>query len=236
MYTFKSRVRYTEINHQWGIMTPSSIINYFQDCSTFQSEDMNVGLSYLKEKHRVWLLNSWQLELIHPISLGDMITIATWPYGFKGFYGYRNFMLKNDQEEVLAVANSTWVYIDTLTGTPARVPDDNAGYVLEPPYPMEYLDRKVPVPDEATPFPAFPVIKSHIDSYNHVNNGQYIKMAEEYLPKDFRIKQLRVEYRHQAVLGDTIYPSIRQKDHEFYVILADSNQKPYSILQFTEGF
>ncbi len=236
MYTFSSRARYTEINHQQGIMAPSSIINYFQDCSTFQSEDLNIGLTYLQEKHRIWLLNSWQLELIRPIRLADYLTIGTWPYGFKGIYGYRNFIMKSHTDELLAVANSVWVYMDYETGTPLKVPKDNAGYILEPPYPMDYMDRKINITGlTLTPLAPFPVVKSNIDSYNHVNNGQYIKMAEEFLPKNFSIRRMRVEYRQQAVAGEIIHPYVLHQDKDYYVVLSDATSKPYAIIQFTEA-
>ena len=51
MYTFDSRVRYSEIDHT-GNMTLPALINYFQDCSTFQSEDIGLG----KEKSMDFVL------------------------------------------------------------------------------------------------------------------------------------------------------------------------------------
>ena len=47
MYTFDSRYDILKSTIIKGIR-PSSIINYFQDCSTFQSEDMNLGLSKIE--------------------------------------------------------------------------------------------------------------------------------------------------------------------------------------------
>lgn len=231
MYTFKSRVRYSEMNHHKGSLDFSSIINYFQDCSTFQSEDLNLGLSYLQNKNRIWLLNGWQLEVKQPAHLGDYITVGTWAYDFKGFYGYRNFTMVNENEEVLSVANSIWVYIDTNTGRPTKVPD-RTGYELEPPYPMEYSSRKIQIPEDLTAYPSFTVIKSNIDSYNHVNNGQYIKMAEEFLPESLDIIGMRVEYRKQAILGDVIIPKVHYKDERQVIVLSDTEQKPYAIIEF----
>ena len=49
MYTFESRVRYSETDHR-ETMTLPAIVNYFQDCSTFQSEDLGVGIDYFREK------------------------------------------------------------------------------------------------------------------------------------------------------------------------------------------
>jgi len=236
MYSFSSRVRYSELNHQKGILDSSSIINYFQDCSTFQSEDINRGLSYLQSKNRVWLLNSWQLQMIHCACLGDHITLSTWAYDFKGFYGYRNFMMRDENQEVLAVANSIWIYVDTETGRPTRIPMDYAtssGYGMEPAYPMEVAERKVDLPTNYLVLPAITVIKANIDSYNHVNNGQYIKLAEEYLPEHFMVNSMRVEYRAQAVLGTILLPLVSTQKGFITIALADEQHKPYAIIEFS---
>ena len=59
MYTFQTRVRYSELDveEKLGI---AAIVDYFQDCSTFQSEALGVGLSYLKERGLVWVMSCWQ--------------------------------------------------------------------------------------------------------------------------------------------------------------------------------
>ena len=36
MYTFDGRVRYSEVGED-GLLTMQSLLDYFQDCSTFQS-------------------------------------------------------------------------------------------------------------------------------------------------------------------------------------------------------
>ena len=231
MYTFNSRIRYSELNHQKGIMDTSSIINYFQDCSTFQSEDINLGLNYLQDKNRGWLLNSWQVQIKRLAHLGENITIGTWAYGFKGIYGYRNFLIKDFKDEVLAVANSVWVFIDTETRRPTRIPDQ-IGYEIEPPFDMNYAERKIVIPPDMITLPSFNVVKSNIDSYNHVNNGQYIKMAEEYLPECFIVSQMRAEYRMSAVLGDIIVPKISNDSDCYTIVLSNSENKPFAIMEF----
>ncbi len=232
MYTFQSKVRYTELNHFKGCMDPSEVINYFQDCSTFQSEELGRGLQYLSSINRVWMLSSWQLQMLQPINFGEQITVGTWPYAFKGFYGYRNFIMKDKKDTVLAAANSVWVYIDTTTGHPTRIPEDCLGYTIEPPFPMPPASRKIAVPSDFVPQQPISVAKFNIDSYNHVNNGQYIKMAEEFLPSEFKILSMRVEYRMQAVLGATILPLVNREKDCYTIVLADTEYTPYSIVEF----
>ena len=50
MYTFDSRVRYSETDEE-GNLSVVGIMNYLQDCSTFQSEDLKLGISYLNEEN-----------------------------------------------------------------------------------------------------------------------------------------------------------------------------------------
>ena len=235
MYSFNSRVRYSELNHRKELLDCSSIINYFQDCSTFQSEDLNRGLTYLQAENRIWMLGSWQLHIQKPTKLGDNIIVGTWAYDFKGFYGYRNFIMKNDSDEVLAVANSIWIYMDTLSGRPTRIPKDYAttsGYGFEAAYPMEYADRKIDFPENYEVLEPFLVTKANIDSYHHVNNGQYVKLAEEYLPDDFIVQSMRVEYRAQATLGKVIIPLLVIHNNNYIISLADEQHNPYAIVEF----
>ena len=48
MYTFESRVRFSEADHT-ELLTLPGLVNYFQDCSTFQSEDIGYGVESLKK-------------------------------------------------------------------------------------------------------------------------------------------------------------------------------------------
>lgn len=232
MYKFHSKIRYSEVDKD-GKLPLSSIINYFQDCSTFQSEALKIGPHYFKNIKRSWILNGWQVQLTRFPNISEDITIGTWAYDFKGIYGYRNFIMNDSEDKVIAVANSLWVFIDNETMRPTRIPDDISSiYELEPSYPMQYAERKIIASEEATIYPSFPVIRSHIDSYNHVNNGKYIRMAEEYLPETFRVTQMRVEYRFSALLGDTIIPKVSYKDNCYIVALCNTLEKPYAILEF----
>ena len=48
MYAFDSRIRYSETDSE-GELTLNALLNYFQDCSTFHSEDVGLGIGYMKE-------------------------------------------------------------------------------------------------------------------------------------------------------------------------------------------
>ena len=63
MYTFDSRVRYSETASD-GRLGICSAVHYMQDCSIFQSEALGVGVGELKKHNRAWLISSWQVEFL----------------------------------------------------------------------------------------------------------------------------------------------------------------------------
>ena len=82
MYTFDSRVRYSEIGEDKKL-TLNSLLNYFQDCTTFHSEAVGRGMETLEQMRKVWVLAGWQICVDRYPVLGEKITVCTWPYELK---------------------------------------------------------------------------------------------------------------------------------------------------------
>ncbi len=232
MYSFTSNIRFSEVD-SGKRLTLTSLINFFQDCTIFHSESLHAGFEYLEPRHRCWVLSSWQVIIHRLPEFGEKVLIGTWPYGFSALSGDRNFVLQNEAGENLVVANSFWVFTDTETGRPAKLdPDYVALYPMEPALSMEYAPRKIALPEEYTEESAFAVNKHHLDTNHHVNNAQYIRMAEDYLPADFEVGEFRAEYKKSAKLQDEIHPLISVTENMCTVVLADAAHKPYTTVQF----
>ena len=71
-----------------------------------------------------------------------------------------------------------------------------------------------------------------IDSNHHMNNEKYVMLAQQLLPNDFEISELRVEYRKEAKLGDTVISYVKYTSKSVTVVLADTDKKPYSVVEF----
>lgn len=233
MYTFESRIRYSETDSE-GKLTLLSLLNYFQDASTFQSEDLGVGVAYTGEKHLVWVLSSWQIVVERFPSLAEWVTVGTFPTDFKAFIGTRNFFMQDEQGEYLAKANSIWALLSTDTGKPA-LPTERMReqYVLSERLPMDYAHRKVAIPEGGKEEEEIVVKKHHLDTNHHVNNGQYVSIAMEYLPENFEIRQMRAEYKKQAYLDDIFYPYVAQIAGGYVIALLDDQKKPYVSIEFS---
>ena len=233
MYTFDSRVRYSEVGED-GRITISALMDYMQDCTNFQSEDLGVGLEFHREKALMWVLNSWQIVFSRFPEMGEKITVGTQSYGYKKMLGYRNFLVTDARGEQVAIANSLWVLIDLKRNRPTLVtPEVGDVYGKHEPLEMDYAPRKIPVPEGGERKEGFLVREYHLDTNHHVNNRQYVQMAMEFLRKDARVKELRVEYKKQAVLGDEIIPVVYPRgEKEMIILLGDKEGRPYAITEF----
>ena len=150
-------------------ITLPGIINYFQDCSTFQSEDIGLGAENLKNRKRAWILSYWQVIVDRYPKLGEQVTVGTFATSFKGLFGDRNFVMKDAEGNQVACANSIWVFMDMEKGRPARPePEDIEAYGIAEPLEMPYEGRKILLPETMEEREAFPVRKYHILSLIHI--------------------------------------------------------------------
>lgn len=230
-YEFESRVRYSEIDHR-GTMTLPALINYFQDCSTFHSEAVGLGMDYLKRERKAWVLSYWQIVADRYPRLCEKITTGTFATEFKGLYGNRNFYMNDESGARIACANSVWVFMDLEKGRPARPSAEH----IEPygtcaPLEMPYEGRKIILPGQSEEREPFPVRKYHIDTNEHVNNCQYVQMALEMLPGDTQAAQVRAEYKKSAVLGDIIFPRVSREAERTVVELCDEEGGLYAAVE-----
>lgn len=233
MYEFDSRVRYSETGKD-GKLTLEAILNYFQDCTTFHSEEIGCGIEFLAEQKKVWVLLSWQIIVNRYPKFGEKIKIATKAYDFKRSFGYRNFMMYDEENVCIAYANSVWLYMDTEKMMPVRVNQEQAEkYHIEEKLPMEYADMKILIPNEtAIQCPAYHVQNYQIDTNGHVNNGQYLNMAYAAIGEEITVKQMRAEYKKSAMAGDLIRPVVYKTQDHYVVTLNNEEDKAFAVIEF----
>ena len=232
MYELKSIVRYSESSTE-GKLTYHALLNYLQDSSTLHSEVLGESGPEMFKNNMAWVLSFWQICIEELPKSSEDIVVSTWPYQTKGLFGLRNFCVENGEGNRIVKANSIWVLIDPRNGRPIRIPEDvSVHYPDEPKLEMDYCDRKITLPEEYEEKEGIVVPKYFIDTNNHVNNAKYVMIAEQYLPEGFEVKEIRVEYKLAAVLGDMMVPRVTVKDDEVTVALVTSAGQLYAAIQF----
>ena len=232
MYQLKSKVRYSEAGSK-SKLTYHALLNYLQDASTLHSEELGESGKQLFEKNMAWVLSFWQICIDELPETSEDICVKTWPYQTKGLFGLRNFCMENAKGDTIVKANSIWVLIDPRTGRPIRITDEvSSHYPDEPKLDMNYCDRKVLVPEVYEEKEGIVVPKYFIDTNNHVNNAKYVMLAEQYLPEEFKVKEIRVEYKLAAVLGDMMIPRVTVEEDKVTVAFVTTAGQLYAAIQF----
>lgn len=234
MFEFKSKIRFSETDEQSKLTAPA-LLNYFQDCSTFQSEGLGPTIAEMRAGHFAWVLVKWQIEINEFPSLCDDVIIGTIPYACQRCNGMRNYYMKRAADgEILAQADSTWGLIDTESAKLIRVTDEmkknyTAGEKLE----LPSLGRRIEFEGQPERVKTITFSDSDRDSYLHVNNAKTVAAAWELVRSGKPLTRLRTEFRRQIFSGDEIAPEIYRENKKTVVVFKNSDGDITTISEFT---
>ena len=211
MYAFSNRVRYSECD-ETGRLSLVSMMNYLQDCSTFQSAEIGQGLFGLAGRGLAWVLATWTIEIVRLPDFGERVTTSTWCYEMNRAHALRNFRIADEQGHDLVLADSQWFLFDVRDGHAARVPEDQRAYLSgEPRLEMGELPRRLRTEGEGRVAPTHVVDRLDLDTNRHVNNANYVRFALSALAAlgiEAPVGRLQVQYRSMAFAGDVVRPVV----------------------------
>lgn len=235
MYSFQSRVRYSECDDT-GRLSVVAMVNYLQDTSTFQSEELDRGFASLRDRGIAWILANWRIEVDRLPRLGERIEVSTWCYEMTRSHALRRFAITDEAGREVVRADSQWFVLDTTTGHVTRVPDDQRAYLAtEPRGDMGPLGRRIRPEGPGTPVSPARVRAHNLDTNHHMNNAQYVLLAHdamEELGVSGGLGSITVLYRRMALLGDVVTPVVHEGAHGCDVDLTDADGDTYALVRF----
>ena len=211
-----------------------SALQMMQDCSEMWLESEPKVKDYFARENMAQLLASRQVEIMRVPSFKEELTVTTSVYGMKPMFGFRNTFIYDAEGKPCYRTWSMGAFVDKANGKLKRVDDAVANSLLiELQLEMNYKDRRIILPKEGgKTFTPIQIMRADIDYNRHVNNANYIRMAMELLPEDFVIKDLRVEYRVAAKLGDVLIPTVFEIENGYIIELAIGSEAS-AIVEFT---
>lgn len=233
MYELKSRVRFSETDEN-GVLTLWGMMNYLQDCCTMQAEDLGIGFSYLRENHLGWIVTSYQIKIKGELpEIGDEIVVKTWPYHFRGMFGYRNFTIEDVFGNTIVEADSLWLLMDLQQQKPVRLPEKmKEAYQLSPQLQGQWDIRKKLVMDGGEQVDSFTVSKMHLDTNHHMNNAKYIEAAASVISAPDEIREIWIAYKKQARYQDQVLCVRKDLEGGAVVGLTDEKGEEYCVVEF----
>lgn len=211
MFSFNTKVSYSRVDKN-GRVPLYEIMNYLQDCTNFHSENLGAGVKYMESVGKAWVIVAYKIVINKPIMLGQDICVGTAPTKFGGMFASRQFFIKDAEGEYLVQADTIWILMDLERRKPARITDKDASmYEIETVFEGVTASRKIKFTGETHKLPEFHVKKTYIDNNGHMNNADYLRAAEEFLPEGFTCRELDIVYNKESFEGQTIIPYLHEE-------------------------
>lgn len=231
MYSMDIQVRYSEVD-LFGKVKLHQILEYFQDCVTAHSMAVGFGITGDIEENKGWYLLAWDIQIKRYPKILEKITITTEPYAMRGFYGYRKFRILDEQKNVLVDADSNWIYMDIEKKIPVKIPDFIVKkYIPEKVEETMRVKRKLSAKGEWKEREQFVVPKIFLDSNRHVNNTYYVLWAEDVLPENYSVQEVKIDYRQSAFLNDTIHIYTIEENGEWRIRFLNQENTLIALLE-----
>lgn len=238
MYTYQSVVRYSECGPDAQLTIPA-MINYLQDCSTFHTQSLGHGFDYASEHGFAWFIAAWQIRLFRMPRFTERIRVSTWCHEMKATLASRNFLMETEDGEPLVWADSLWFTFDIVRGRPVRIPAQEMVYLTnDTPLDLPPTQRKLTLAGDAKTLGPIVVEEHHLDMNRHVNNGQYVAMADGIIracDQAFRPDRILVSYKRAAQLGDVVVPRLYMEERGYAVDLAHEDGSSFAIVRMERG-
>ena len=233
MYSLKYKVTTSTCDSE-GRLKLYSALQMMQDCSEMWIDSEPGVKQYFAEQNMAQLLATRQVEIVRVPQFKEELTVTSTVYGMKPMFGFRNTFIYDAEGRPCYKTWSMGAFVDKATGKLKRVDDATiASMAIEPQLEMNYRDRRIILPKEGgTRLDPVRVMRADIDYNHHVNNANYVRIAMELLPEDFKVSGLRVEYRVAAKTGDVLTPTMYVVEGGIIISLSIGNNVS-TIIEFT---
>lgn len=230
IFTRSFRVRWGELDAS-GTVSPANYLRYLVETAWDWGVAAGMDANYSQAPDVFWVIRETEIRFTRPLQHNDVFDFTIWMVNWQRVRGMRCFELKfKESGEVIAQGTQQVVYMDTKTGRPTNLPEEEVDkFRLENPsvFPFQRFPKIAAVED---PFITQRQVDwMDLDVYEHVNNVIYVNYAEEAAVQDFAsrgwspaklteadlaiaVRRVHVQYLSIAGWGETLKISTHQLD------------------------
>jgi medium-chain acyl-[acyl-carrier-protein] hydrolase len=189
-------------------LKPSALLQFFQEIASNHAAALGAGYDALMARELFWALSRLKVEIKRMPGWGEIISIETWPCGTEGLLFRRDFVVSDENKNIIIRAVSGWLLVAVPTLRPQR---------------PNQLDIILPSCQGKKSLPNFPeritgntdhlvfsktVAYNEIDQNLHVNNTRYLDWATDCFQfnhfKSHILSEYTLEFLSETHWGDEI--------------------------------
>jgi len=197
------RIRYRDVNRN-GRLKAASWFGFMQEIAVDHASALGFGYHDMSSLGVFWVLARLRLEISRDPRVEETLTLETWPGEFRRLFAARHFRFVGSDGEELAVASSQWMILSLEKQRPQRVEmiGDRIPDTSDLPAYFDFSTRLPQAPAESDG-QCFPVRFSMEDVNGHLNNAEYMALAQDAVEEEF---QRPVDFRGLEV---TFHSAVR---------------------------
>ncbi len=202
-------------------LSPISLFMFLQETAWRHVNSYQLGWKQMQSKNQFWVLSKMEVKILRPINWEEHIQVETWGKKPELLTAYRDFLLYDENQNVIVKATSSWHILDVDNRRPMKMNEFAHQFPIDiENHALPTKPRSLVMPnDDANILLGQPrkVYPSDIDVNNHVNNTQYIRWALDELDWDFqmkhRLQNIVINFCAEAKINDVIYVKTFCKEH-----------------------
>ncbi|RKX82137.1 MAG: hypothetical protein DRP57_10525 [Spirochaetes bacterium] len=196
------------------IASVQSICRFLLDSAGIHAYKLGFAVPQMFKMNLTWVLSRFSVSMKAYPEWRNTITVQTWPSGLDKLFAMRDFLIFDENRDVIGTANSAWLVIDVESRRPVRpqviFKDDRTIYNTH------ISDKKlIKLPGVRSGKDTvsgqrrdFTVRFSDLDMNEHVTSISYIDWILETIPEEIRnsriIKELEINYLSESKYGDSV--------------------------------
>lgn len=210
----------------------TSLLKHLEDVAGMHSEIAGSGYTDIERTRKTWVLLAWKVEVKKRPLMNDNLKVKTWSRCIEKIYAYRDFEVRNQYDELVAIASSKWLYIDIDLAKFIKIPEEVIlSYKQEPFQVFEEKDLgrlKEPTTEIINKID-FKITRNMIDVNMHLHNTYYLDIAKEVLPEEMALKNefnnFEIMYKKEIKLGENVKAIYAKEDEFNYVVIKSEDER-----------
>lgn len=214
-------------------LTPYSISNLFQEVASLHAEDLGCGYDVMIAKNLAWIVARNKITIIKSKNVGKNVIVKTWPHPNGRFDFERDYLLFNENNELLAKGSSKWLIYDLKRNflCSSKGIMEDVDFSLEKVYEEKFDKIDYGKIEDFELVLKHQIVFSDLDHYGHMNNAKYfvLMMDALNLNENEVLNEIQVDYINQGYLNRIIDIYKKKIDNTYYLLGKDEDKIIFAI-------
>ena len=194
--------------NQFSEATVPSIFNFMLEAAWAHAQIMDWGYDLLQQHNMFWVLSRLYVEIVKLPKWQEKIKLNTWSAGTDGMYAYREFILENEQGDVILRGNTAWLILDTGSKKIILLRDYKATFPRFSEHGICREPKRLRPKKHEGSLSFEPVVFSDIDVNRHFNSVKALERVLDHYGIDFQNEYepatIEINYLKEGLPGDNL--------------------------------